>query len=231
LSNRHKGYVRSYEDYLNDLSQFIEQYVRPEAVKPVIFLAHSMGAHIAVRYLHDTPGIIDKAILTSPLIDIAAPEMLKKLMKAVVRIAAHAGLNILYATRATDFDLSKKRFEGNRLTRDRRRFQHMKQMMAENPDVTIGGATFAWIDAMFKSIELVNADGYVEGITVPVLIVSAGADQIVSIKAQQAFHRRMKHGRMVTIPDALHELLIETDAVRSRFWDAFDGFVQEKNGA
>jgi lysophospholipase len=225
LPNRYKGYVETYEDYLKDLTCFMDKHVPQKADRPVMMLAHSMGAHIALRYLHDHPGRVEKAVLTSPLIDIAGPVLLTRTMKMIVKIAARSGFKKYYATRANDFDPSKKRFTGNRLTRDPRRFQQTIQMIIDNPDVAIGGVTFGWLDATFNSIRHIMVDGYLESITTPVIMISAGGDEIVSVAAQKKICRRLPNCHLVMIPNALHELLIETDAVLEKFWASFDEFV------
>ena len=225
LPNRYKGYVASYDDYLQDLTNFMDKCVPKQEGKPVLILAHSMGGHIALRYLHDNPGRVDKAVLTSPLIDIAGPTLLTQAMKTLVKIAVNSGLKKYYATRANDFDPSKKRFAGNRLTRDPYRFQKTIQMIASNPDVAIGGVTFGWLDATFNSIQYMMGDGYLEAIATPLLIISAEADEIVSVAAQKKACRRLPECDFVMIPNALHELLIETDVVLENFWETFDEFI------
>ena len=225
LPNRYKGYVETYEDYLKDLTCFMDRHVPQKAGRPVMMLAHSMGGHIALRYLHDHPGRVEKAVLTSPLIDLAGSVMLKQMLKIIVKIAAGSGFKKYYATRANDFDPSKKRFAGNRLTRDPHRFQQTIQMIIDNPGVAIGGVTFGWLDATFNSIQHIMVDGYLESIATPVIMVSAGADEIVSVAAQKKICRRVSNCHLVVIPNALHELLIETDAVLEKFWEIFDEFI------
>ncbi len=225
LPNRHKGYVETYDDYLKDLTRFMDIYVPQKEDMPVLMLAHSMGGHIALRYLHDQPGRVAKAVLTSPLIDIAGPSMLKQLLKIIAKIAIKSGFKKYYATRANDFDPSKKRFAGNHLTRDPHRFQQTIQMIAKNPDVAIGGVTFGWLDATFNSIRHMMVEGYFESITTPVLMVLAGGDEIVSVTAQEKICRRLSNCDLVVIPDALHELLIENNTVLEIFWENFDKFV------
>jgi len=225
LPNRHKGYVETYDDYLKDLTRFMDIYVPQKENRPVLILAHSMGGHIALRYLHDQPGRVVKAVLTSPLIDIAGSIMLNQALKIISKIAVRSGCKKYYATWANDFDPSKKHFAGNRLTRDPHRFQQMMQMIAQNPDVAIGGVTFGWLDATFNSIRHVMVDGYFESITTPVLMILAGGDEIVSVTAQKKACQRMPNCDLTVIPNALHELLIENDTVLSKFWERFDEFV------
>ena len=98
-------------------------------------------------------------------------------------------------------------------------------MIIDNPDVAIGGVTFGWLNATFNSIQHMMADGYPESIATPVKIISAGCDEIVSVAAQKNICRRLPNCDLVMIPNALHELLIETDAVLEKFWASFDEFV------
>lgn len=225
LPNRYKGFVHSYEDYLTDLTGFMEMIVQPRAVAPIVVLAHSMGAHIALRYMHDMPGLVAKAVLTSSLVDIAASGLSKALIKRIVGWISTAGFRECYATHTQDFDPAKKRFANNRLTSDLDRFHHVNKLLADEPGLAIGGVTFGWLDAMFRSIEEIKTGGYAEGIMTPTLFIAAGDDAVVSIEAQKDFCRRMPNGRMVTIPHARHEVMIETDTIRSEIWKAFDDFV------
>ncbi len=225
LPNRHKGHVESYDDYLKDLEYFMGTVVLPGGTRPVFILAHSMGAHITLRYLHDHPGVVDRAVLTAPLIDIAWPAYLKHVMKGLANLMSATGFKKKYATRAMDFDPSRRRFQGNRLTRDAQRFQQTIDLIVENPKVAVGGVTFGWLAATFASIQLVMAENYCQNIETPILIISAGADRIVSRGAQEVVCQRLPDCRLVTISGSRHELLIETDAVRGQIWELFEDFV------
>ena len=71
----------------------------------------------------------------------------------------------------------------------------------------------------------VTAPGYAEAIVTPVLIVGAGRDRIVDVEAERTFAPRLPHGRYLELADAEHEILMENDDIRARFWKAFDEFV------
>src|SRR6516165_1907694 len=49
LSNPSKGYVRSFAEYDQDLTNFMKEIVLPDCQPPFIALAHSMGGHILLR--------------------------------------------------------------------------------------------------------------------------------------------------------------------------------------
>jgi lysophospholipase len=98
--------------------------------------------------------------------------------------------------------------------------------IARNPKLAVGGVTYGWLGATFDSIDAIHRRGFAESIRVPVWMVSAGADRIVSAAAQRRFCRRMPGCRLTIIPDALHEVLMEQERIRNRFWRGFDRFLE-----
>lgn len=41
----------------------------------------------------------------------------------------------------------------------------------------------------------------------------------------ERFATRLKAGRVITVPHARHEILMEQDPMRDQFWAAFDAFI------
>ncbi|MFZ0613250.1 MAG: alpha/beta hydrolase [Desulfobacterales bacterium] len=225
LPDRLKGYVRDYRHYVRDLTEFFQNCVQPEAARPVFILAHSMGAHVALRFLHRHPQAVDKAVLVSPMIDIDTKPFPRWL------VAGLAGLGRLIGAEEALVPGSDKRttvdrpFEGNSLTADPRCFAVEKNAVALNPDLALGGVTFAWLSATLASIAHIRRPGYLERIHMPLLMVAAAADRVVSVAAERRACRRLPDCRLVVIPGASHEILMETDTIRSQFWRAFDDFI------
>lgn len=226
--NPHKGYVETFDDYLNDLSVFMEKIVFPVASRPVIILAHSMGGHIALRYLHHHPVGIDAAVLLSPMIDIKTAPLPPSWMRFLVRLAVKMGYGGKYAAGSGDYPPGGRKFENNRLTSDRRRFADTYLKIRNNPDLALGGATYKWLDAAFDSIDILKTSGYVGRIDIPVLIAASGKEGVVSRSAQQKICRSLPMCSFVEVVDARHEILRERNHVRSAFWDVFDTFVQDQ---
>ena len=227
LPEPHKGYVESYTDYLKDLHQFISQIVCPQTQGPLAILAHSMGGHIALRYVHDHPGVVEKLILLSPMIDIVTAPFPKWLVRNMVRLLMRWGFQYRYVLGAGKSLLSKEKFRGNRLTSDPLRFMDEKKAISANPNLAVGGVTYGWLAATLDSINILIRPGYVDRIIEPVQMVIAGQDRIVSIKAPKMLCSAMVNGRYTVIPSARHEILKETDAIRSTFWEVFDHLMQE----
>jgi lysophospholipase len=124
-------------------------------------------------------------------------------------------------------DPLKMAFEDNLVTSDRARFARAQAAVAAHPEIRLAGPTWGWLEAAYRSMARVTAPGYAEAITTPVLIVGAGRDRIVKTAAEKTFARRLPKGSYVEIEDAEHEILMENDSVRARFWAAFDAFVEK----
>ncbi len=62
-------------------------------------------------------------------------------------------------------------------------------------------------------------------VQVPLLLISASGDRIVSTRAIEAFASRLKIGAHVTMPQSQHEILQETDTIRQHFWSVFDAYL------
>jgi len=225
LANRHKGFVHSYDDYLADLDYFVQTRMVPNAKAPFYLLAHSMGAHIGLRYLHDHYTLFQGAVLTAPLFDIAMSSMLKKALRTYVRAAIKLGFAKRYVPGANDGNPHRHAFENNKLTSDRVRFERMNHLLNEKPDLVLGGVTHQWLLATFCSIDRICAKGFVESIKLPVLIVAAGSDSIVSRNAQQSIYKRLPQCRLIILESAKHEILVEADKFRNQFWQALDEFI------
>ncbi|GBC61695.1 alpha/beta hydrolase [Desulfonema ishimotonii] len=227
LANRHKGFVHAYDDYVRDLAFFMDEVVRL-AAWPRILMGHSMGGHIILRYLHDCPRAVRQAILISPMIDVNTAPFPRPVARFLTRQALRDGRQYAYATGYGDYrHPDEKSFRRNKLTSDFRRFMIERDAVEKNPNLALGGVTYGWLAATFDSVEILRQPGYGARIQTPVLMVSAGNDRVVSACAQKKFCLDLPRGRRVEIPGACHEILQETDDIRSIFWRVFDQFTRK----
>jgi len=222
---RPKGYIASYDDYVRDLTDFIERIVAPRFDPPYFFLAHSMGAHLFLRFARDRCAMIRRAVLVAPMISINSAPLPEWLLRWITRSGLRLFGQSAFLWGSRRRSLAHTRFTDNPYTSDRRRFARLKRFLAEDPRLELPGIPFAWLAATFDSIDRLNSCPASLSINRPLLIVSAGADRVVSLDAQEEFCARLADCRRIVIAEARHEVLIETDAVRARFWEAFDSFM------
>src|SRR5690606_7781022 len=76
-------------------------------------------------------------------------------------------------------------FERNVLTHSQARYQAFRDTYAKHPEVQLGGPTFGWLVEALKASE--KAAACAPKIKIPVTLVQAGGDQVVSPRGQRRF--------------------------------------------
>ena len=220
-----KCHVENFREYDEDLATFLEQVVKPISAAPPLVLAHSMGGHILLRTLHDKPRAFSAAVLTAPMLGISTREQ-PAWIAATVTFAMNAlGQSTAWVMGMAERDPLKLCFEDNMVTSDRARWARTQAQLERRPEIRLIGPTWGWLKAANVSIARAFAPGYAQEITTPVLICGAGKDRIVLTEAERDFAKRLPHGTYAEFEDAEHEILMENDSIRARFWKAFDAFV------
>ena len=221
-----KAHVGDFADYDDDLTSFLEQVVTPLSPKPLV-LAHSMGGQILLRTLHDRPGAFAAAVLSAPMLDISTRGRPAFLVRLVTALQTLAGQSDAFAWGMARRDPLLSTFVTQLCTSDRARFARTQEVLKSNPSLRLGGPTWGWLRAAYRSMARVLAPGFAEAIQTPVLIVGAGRDRIVHVEATRDLARRLPHGTYLELEDSEHEILMEADSIRAQFWQAFDRFVEK----
>ncbi len=227
LPNWLKAHVGDFTEYDADLAAFMDEVVRPLTPKPPIALAHSMGGHILMRALHDRPGLFAAAMTTAPMLRAQTRGYPRPAARALCYVENMAGRQADWVWGMAARDPLKLAFEDNLVTSDRGRYARTGAILSAHNDLRLAGPTWGWLEAAYRSMERLTAKGFPEAIRTPVLIMGAGRDRIVDTGAAREFAPRLKKGIYLEIAEAEHEILMENDSIRARFWDAFDGFAAE----
>jgi lysophospholipase len=72
------------------------------------------------------------------------------------------------------------------------------------------------------AMEIIHTPGFAEQIETPIRVCTAAEDVVVSVAAQEAVTRRLPNAQQHVFPNARHELLMERDDVRNRFFGLFE---------
>ena len=113
-------------------------------------------------------------------------------------------------------------FAANRLTHDQERFERAHAIITANPDLALGAPTWLWLDFAFRACAWLAKSPSLTRIAIPVLVFSAGEEALVDNVEQAHVTARLPQGRLITVPGAFHEILMETDALSAPFWSEFD---------
>jgi lysophospholipase len=120
-------------------------------------------------------------------------------------------------------------FEQSSLTSDPLRYDRVRDVLKAAPWLSLGSPTISWLHSASRSIMQVNSFGFASSIKVPLLIIAAGNDSVVSTRAIEMFSTRVKICQYLVIAGAKHEILQERDEIRDQFWAAFDAYVPGSN--
>ncbi len=225
LEDNHKGHVMDFSEYHHDLDAFLEQCVLPGLPPPHTLLAHSMGAHIAVRYLHAHPQPFARAILCSPMAYINTAPLPHFAARAIAFLGVRLGKMESYVPGGGVYDPGRFAFEGNPLTHDAARYAREAQLFQCRPELVIGSPTLGWLDAAYRSMAIVMQPEFGAAVKTPVLMLYGDQERVSLPRYQALLASRLGNCQALCLSGARHEILQETDDIRARFWAAFERFV------
>jgi lysophospholipase len=225
LRNLRKGHVNSFADYLLDLGAFLEKAVLPNCPPPYYALGHSTGGLVLLLALRRGEKRFERVVLSAPLFGLGTIYEPVSIARTAASVADRLGFARAFVPGAGATPVDWQPFEGNPLTSDPVRFGRNAKVIEADPALSLGGPTIGWVAASLRAMQAVAAPGVPESIETPVLILAAGADRVVSIPMLDRIGRRLKRGRTITIPGALHELFQERDLFREQALAAVEAFL------
>lgn len=227
LSNPRKGHVAGFTEYDRDLALFMRNVVMPNCPPPYVGLGHSLGGNVLLRGAQDENSPFARMIMTSPMIEINEAALRNRygVARAYAESLSLMGLGTTYVKGGSDEPEETLEFENNVLTSDFVRWSRNKAVLEQAPELGLGSPTIGWLRSALRSCAMLKKPDYPKYVAVPMLMFAAGADQVVSPRAIEDFAVDLKIGGHVAMPGSRHEILQESDAIRQRFWAAFDAYM------
>ena len=227
LRNAAKGYVKSFDHYAADLEQLFESVLLPDCRGPFYILAHSAGALTALLAAPALSNRIRRMILLAPLLDINGSRVRKITARVAANTLRSTGLGGAYMLGGPH---RIRPFESNEVTSDAARYLRNCNVLEQAPELAIGGPTASWIVAAAKAIKKINRPEFIDTIRIPMLVIAAGADSVVSTPAIERYALQLRNTTLLTIDGAKHEILQEENFYREQFFAAFDAFIPGTGG-
>ena len=229
IPNRRLGYVRDFNDYWVDLQSFHANILLPDCPAPYYLVGHSMGGLVSLIAATRDRMMFDRVFLSAPMVGLDHQPLSFAGMAALADVLSFVGLGRMGVGRAADELPSEKGFAGNPLTSDLPRYMRTVDIWRERPDLIVGKPTFRWAGAAMRAMADSLRDAFPASISVPVFMLAAARDEVVSTNHIEQLGLRMRTGRHVVIPAAKHELFMETDAIRAQVFAAFDAFITDQS--
>ncbi|WP_224703574.1 alpha/beta fold hydrolase [Devosia aquimaris] len=229
IGNKSLGYVDRFEDYWTDLKSFHGHMLLPECPPPFYLVGHSMGGLVSLNAAINDRMMFDRVLVSAPMVALDRQPLSMAGMARVAEVLSFFGLGRLPVARKADKPASEATFPGNPLTGDLIRYMRMVDVLRARPDLGIGSPTVRWVAAAMGAMAEATSDSFPARIKVPLLMLAAARDEVVSPGAIEQLGLRMRIGRHVVIAGARHELFMETDVIRGQVLAAFDAFITQQS--
>jgi lysophospholipase len=223
LPDRLKGHAAGFKEFLGDYQALLAAF-ETRLPKPWIALGHSMGGCLTMLALATGETRFAAAVLSAPMLGLNTGGKPSGGARALAWLMSRSRYKGDYVLGDVG-DPFVQSFPKDALTHDAARYARHRAQIKANPDIALGGITWGWTDFAFAACAWLRRAKGVEAVSIPVTIVAAGQDTRVLIADEKSIAGRLPKGRYVEIPDAFHEILIETDDRRAVFWKAFDETV------
>lgn len=225
----HHGYVDTFDDYVDDLLYFVNQFVLPKACGATNLVCHSMGGAIGALAMIRAPELFSKAVLCSPMFGIR-PALPAWLAAGLI----HSGLWInRLRKRRSGYFFGQRRylaypFAINNLTHSEIRYQLFRRLYDQTANIQLGGVTTEWLHAAQEAMDKIEHQA--ADITTPLLVFSAGKDKIIDNRRQQKIVRSMPDAKLEIVEGAYHELFTESDKFRVPVLQQLMAFLHASTG-
>ncbi|HEY4546557.1 MAG TPA: alpha/beta hydrolase [Pedomonas sp.] len=210
----HKGHQTDFDILVSDLAHWIEDVAR-DFPPPFYLVAHSMGGHLALRYLAEHNGSASGAVLLAPMLGIRTGGIPSPVTKRLARWMVSRGRAGEFApTQRPHGAWQSSALRQGALTADNERFADEVWWTQQNPALALGGVTYGWLDAAFRSLDRLHVPGYLQRVKTPVLILLPELEQVVDPVAARHVAAHLPQCRLEVVPGGRHELLRDADTVR-----------------
>lgn len=188
-SEHDRGFINKFEDFLDDLSFFINYISRNYNGKKIYLFGHSMGGLITVYYSGRIGKNIDGIITSGAAVYIDPPPIIKKIL-------------LLLTYKISPRKRIRLPISANELTND----LHTNKEYLEDPLVIKDPTTKLIVELYNASI---NVWRYVANIRIPALIMHGKKDKIVPPKASIMLYEKITSSdkKLLLFDNSKHELI------------------------
>jgi lysophospholipase len=215
--DQYRGYVVDFQDYVDDLNQYVLSLDLEKKYQQRYLLSHSMGSTISALYLQQYKNPFQASVFFSPMLSIdmgGLPSFLAKIITySSAEICSWFSDKACYVPAGSGY--VQKVFEDNNLTHSENRFNSSQNGFELVPETQLGDPTMRWVATSLSAMEKAINEAY--KINIPILMIQSGADSVVTSDGQEAFFKNVtycKYNQFLTIEDAKHEILLERDEYR-----------------
>lgn len=233
LDNPQKRHGEDFKNYVDDLHYLIIEYIKHSSVHPdkgripLAMLAHSMGANIGLRYLHQYPTTFECAALSAPMIGLKVFEKIPQGIASFAASCISACAGKSYIPHGGDW-VNTPPSQDRLLSSDPKRSLIHNAWMQADPELCCGEVTLGWVNHAQASCRAVQHKDFAPSVKTPLLVGIPAHEHLVDNTMTRKVCARMPHATLLDLPDAHHELLMEQDHIRDAYLGGFYNLITER---
>jgi lysophospholipase len=222
------GHLDSLDPLVEDLAALAGE-IRSGWPGPHVAIGHSMGGHVLLRAIAEKRVTLDAAVLVAPMLMINSASLPPWAAWWTASAASAFGLRHHPLWRSSLAPAGEGSSRQRILTSCPERYADELWWWERQPGFDLGAPSWGWLDAAYRSCSRLTPE-LLKGVDTPVLIVATEADRLVSPEAIHRAAEAIPKARLKMFETAGHEILRETDPVRTEALEAIDGFLDEIAG-
>ena len=219
--------IENYEDLILDLYGFVTDKVKqdPEtALYPLYLFGHSMGGGVSACCLERYPDVFEKAVLSSPMLEISSGSIPTWAAKAFSNVMIRLGKGKNYLPGSAPFS-GKPDFINSCSNCEERYDYWFRQQKAHLDFQTCISGIRTALELLKITIEATEPENC-RRIKAKVLLMQAGLDTMVKAGGQDRFIEQIGSlGKKVVMPEAKHEIYLGKDSDLEVYWKEIMEFL------
>lgn len=216
LPNRAVGHVNVFEDYQLDAMAMLSHVKSLGLPEPYHLLGHSMGGCIGLRALFDGLNV-RSAVFSAPMWGIKMSPALRPIAWGLSSVSKQLGFSGVFAPgQQAETYVLRATADENTLTSDAANFEILQQQLQAHPDLALGGPSLHWLNESLREMRLLSLR---PAPNVPCLTFLGSDEAIVDPARVHARMASWPNGELVILEGGRHEVLMETQSLRTRVLD------------
>lgn len=216
-------HLDDFDQNIEDMEDRFERLVLTHCPAPCFGLAHSMGGQISFRGVARHPDWFVALAQSAPMLGIRLPLMLDLVRRAMTFILLATGTGDRWNPLDPPVHMTKNPPRNN-ITHDEERFERGMALCLKDPRLLINGRSLGWSRSAFAAMAETREPTFLRRIKIPVFIGTAGDELLVDNAAHAHAMSYLPDGQGKIYANAMHEILMETDATRQAFLADVDAF-------
>lgn len=225
VENRDMVHITDFSEYVEDFRDFVDRVVLTKTNHDrLILFCHSMGGCVGALFLEQYPTYFSRAILSSPMLMMRWNDTNPVLVSLLLLWSKICGWNERYMPGQHDFVPQSPYPNCSAISKAR--YDYQFRLRKAHLEYRTTGGDYSWGRAASRGMK--QAIRNANRIQIPVLLLSAGQDALVSPKGQHRFAANNPKVRLEEFPNSKHEIFNADATDRLTYYKMVFQFMEEE---